>query len=332
MSNPDHATIHTDGYRCGCCQQTERRHVMTVRRDGEGRPAQFDLWTCQACGFIQLWPQPDDATLASYYNSHAYYSYHELSTRETARRLSFHDWLRHRIQRLSMETAGCSATPQSWDDRIRSLLCAPLRQRFAGMPRHSPTGPLLDIGCGDGLFLYELRRLGWTVAGLEMDAQAAVAARQYGLDVRDGVVEAPPFPHTSFSVVRMWHVLEHVRNPQLVLAAARRLLMPGGELILGIPNADGLYRQCFGRRWAGWDLPRHLGHFSPRTIRQLLEHEGFRVTLLRCSSVGTGAASLVTVHPWFNHPAIRYPLVLVDLLLDLLGLGDALEVIAEAPS
>jgi len=189
----------------------------------------------------------------------------------------------------------------------------------------------LDIGCGDGVFLFELQRLGWAASGVEMDASAVQAARRQGLDARQATVEDLPFPPGSFAIVRMWHVLEHVRDPRAALTNARRLLRPGGELILGVPNVSSLYRWCFGPRWSGWDLPRHLGHFSPRTLMRLLRETGFTVVSIRSDSVGTGAGSLAALWPWCNHPVIRYPLIFLDLPLDLLGLGDALEVIAVAP-
>ncbi len=315
-------------YQCGCCLSDRATPFVTIPRDGEGRMASFTLWQCHGCGFIQLWPQPDDVTLAAYYNADTYYAYRELSIRETTTRLTFHDSLRHYIQRLIMETSSCSMRPKAWRDRWRAVLAAPIRRRFGGVPSHKPTGPLLDIGCGDGIFLYELQRLGWTAEGMEMDPRAVEAARRFGIKVRQGTIDAIPFPPASFAIVRMWHVLEHVRDPRTALRNVRRLLRPGGELIIGIPNVAGLYRWCFGRRWSAWDLPRHLSHFSPTTIRRALESEGFRLVSLRCSSVGTGSGSMTTLWPWLNHPIVRYPMVLLDIPLDLLGVGDALEVVA----
>lgn len=319
-----------DGYHCGCCGGLEATRCVALRKDGEGRPGEFALWRCQTCGFIQLWPQPEEATLAAYYNSGTYYAYQELSTREATTRLTVHDWLRHSIQRLIMETSPCSMRPKTWRDRWRAVLAAPIRRRFGGVPAHQPTGPLLDLGCGDGMFLYELQRLGWTVAGMEMDERAVEAARRFGIEVRQGTTDAIPFPPESFSVVRMWHVLEHVRDPRTAVRNARRILRPGGELIIGVPNVACLYRWCFGPRWSGWDLPRHLSHFSPKTIRRLLEAEGFQIRALHCSSVSTGSGSVTALCPWLNHPVVRYPLVLLDIPWDLLGIGDALEVVAVA--
>src|SRR3989338_10254335 len=165
MANSDGGAVTAPAqYQCGCCLSDRATPFVTIPRDGEGRTASFTLWQCRGCGLIQLWPQPDDATLAAYYRSETYYAYQELSTRETATRLTLHDSLRHYIRRLIMETSPCSMRPKAWRDRWRAVLAAPIRRRFSGVPSHKPAGPLLDIGCGDGIFLYELQRSGWTLA------------------------------------------------------------------------------------------------------------------------------------------------------------------------
>ncbi len=124
----------------------------------------------------------------------------------------------------------------------------------------------------------------------------------------------------------MWHVLEHLRDPQAALAAVRRLLRPGGEVILGVPNLSCASRWCFGEHWCGWNLPRHLHHFTVKTIKRLLEEAGFDVQAVRCHSVGTSYYSFTTRYPSLTHPLIRAAFVLADGPIDLLGLGDSLDV------
>ncbi len=316
-------------YRCVCCLFDRARFLHTLTRDGEGHRGRFDLWRCSRCGFIQLRPQPDEATLRQYYDAETYYAYRELSSRQLSAPPYAKGGGGYLIRRWVMETAACSGRPHTWRDHVSSVPAAMLRRRLVGgLPTHPPNGPLLDIGCGDGLFLAELKRLGWTVSGIEMDAGAVQAAQRHGLDVRQGTVEALPFSQGSFAVIRMWHVLEHVRDPRVAIANARRLLQPNGELIIGIPNVSSFYRWLFGPRWFGWDLPRHLSHFSPTAIRHLLASQGFRVTSLRSSSVGTGYRSMITTYPRLTHFGLQCALALLDLPMDWIGFGDGLDITA----
>ena len=153
-----------------------------------------------------------------------------------------------------------------------------------------------------------------------MDEQAVQNARRHELDVRLGTIDNIPFPSGSSAVVRMWHDLEHLRNPQAALAAVRRLLRPGGEVIRGVPKTSCVSRWCFGEHWCG------LHHFTKRTIRHLLKEAGFNVLAVRCHSVGTSYYSFATRYPRLTHPLIRGVFVLADGPIDLLGLGDSLDV------
>src|SRR5205823_10757107 len=80
----------------------------------------------------------------------------------------------------------------------------------------------------------------------------------------------------SFDVITMWHSLEHVHHPMKILREAHRLLVPGGRLLVAVPNIDSLPFRWFGSAWYGLDLPRHLTHFAPWTLHLMLERAGFR--------------------------------------------------------
>jgi SAM-dependent methyltransferase len=131
---------------------------------------------------------------------------------------------------------------------------------------------LLDVGCGDGTFLLAAREKRWSVVGTEMNPEIARAA---GLEVRESLEAFATDP--PFDCVTFWHSLEHVRDPKGMLAAASRLLAPGGTLFVAVPDAEGVQARVFGARWFHLDVPRHLFHFGERSLQRLLESSGLEV-------------------------------------------------------
>jgi SAM-dependent methyltransferase len=117
-----------------------------------------------------------------------------------------------------------------------------------------------------------------------MDQSSEAVARirdELGVRAVVGTLPHPDLEPRSIDVVTMWHSLEHVHQPLDALRAARRLLAPGGRLIMAVPNIDSTAFRWFGPAWFGLDLPRHLAHFTPTTLRLMLDKAGFRMTAIR---------------------------------------------------
>jgi SAM-dependent methyltransferase len=149
-------------------------------------------------------------------------------------------------------------------------------------------GKLLDVGCGDGKFLNLMRGLGWAVDGVDFDSKAIINAKEkYGLNLHCGALEGVNFPKESFDAVTMSHVIEHLPDPLLLLQEVRRILKPGGRLVVTTPNSDGYGHQKFAAYWFGIDPPRHMKIYSPRTLRICAEKLGFRE--IRTITVATNA-------------------------------------------
>jgi 2-polyprenyl-3-methyl-5-hydroxy-6-metoxy-1,4-benzoquinol methylase len=149
------------------------------------------------------------------------------------------------------------------------------------LPWHGE-GRLLDFGCGYGSFLERMHRQGWRVTGLDISRPAIQRIRQeFGLPALLGTLPHPDLKPASFDVITMWHSLEHVHDPREVLRQAYFLLAPGGKLLVAAPNIDSLPFRWFGQYWYGLDLPRHLTHFTPDTLRAMLTTAGFRVDRIR---------------------------------------------------
>lgn len=135
---------------------------------------------------------------------------------------------------------------------------------------------LLDVGCNQGDFLFYLKNKGWLVQGVELSDHAAEIAAKKGLDIEVGDFVSMNLKK-KYDVITFWHVLEHLSEPSEALAKARSLLHQTGHLILSVPNADSWQAKIFGKYWSGYDAPRHLFHFSPRSLKILLDKNGFSV-------------------------------------------------------
>ncbi len=167
-----------------------------------------------------------------------------------------------------------------------------MHKRRRLVTRYVSGGQLLDVGCGAGHFLDEMRGArGWQVRGVEPSAGAAQAAQDRGLDVYPGDLAAAGFPDGAFDAVTLWDVVEHLHDPQAVLSEVRRILRPGGALVLRTPSVDSLDARVFGSYWAGLDSPRHIAVFSCRTLARLLAAAGFRL-----DSLATGSGSFGVWH------------------------------------
>jgi SAM-dependent methyltransferase len=142
---------------------------------------------------------------------------------------------------------------------------------------HKDGNRLLDFGCGSGKFLQEMNALGYQVLGVDAADSVVLHIREeLDLPALAGDLSHPDVRASSFDVITMRQSLEHVHDPQRTLRQARRALAAGGRLYVSVPNIDSLPFRAFGPAWYGLDLPRHLTHFTPTTLREILVRTGFR--------------------------------------------------------
>jgi 2-polyprenyl-3-methyl-5-hydroxy-6-metoxy-1,4-benzoquinol methylase len=143
-------------------------------------------------------------------------------------------------------------------------------------------GRVADIGCGEGLFLGSMKRLGWEIAGCEISSRAATRAEnKLQCAIHRGEFETLPAAVGPFDVVMLWHVLEHVSKPQDLLSSIYSRMRSGGVLIVGIPNGDSWQARLFGPHWFHLDPPRHLHQMGSHHLRHLAERTGFQVQEIR---------------------------------------------------
>jgi 2-polyprenyl-3-methyl-5-hydroxy-6-metoxy-1,4-benzoquinol methylase len=206
----------------------------------------FEIVKCSGCGFRFTNPRPEAGELGKYYQSEEYISHSD------SRKGLFASV----YQKVRNYTLG----------KKRNLV-----------NKYSKKGEILDIGCATGQFLNTMASDGWGATGIEPDEKTrnnAISA--YGLKVFPEE-KLHSFTEASFDVITMWHVLEHVSDLNGRMAEISKLLKPGGTVIIAVPNCESADAKKYKDFWAGYDLPRHLYHFTKSDIMRLAEKFGFEI-------------------------------------------------------
>lgn len=218
-----------------------------------GSPGMWHIVRCGTCSLEQTAPRPTGPELKTLYET--YYNYGgEKGTRYTGWRDRF---FASRLYRFILKIDG-------------------------DMSFHEErgTGRLLDVGCNEGRNLVFFRRAGFNPEGVELNAHAAEAARRRGFMVYETDL-AHLEPSLPFDRLVLSNVLEHTLDPRATLADVRRVLAPGGEVWISLPNRRSWQRALFGRRWINWHVPFHITHFDADSLVRLLKESGFDIVSLK---------------------------------------------------
>jgi len=149
---------------------------------------------------------------------------------------------------------------------------------------------VLDVGCGNGDFLYQLQKFfSCRVSGVDISENAVLCAeKQYGLDVFQGDILSAPFEANTFDLITARSCIEHIPDPAGVLKKVFALCKPSGWLFIKTPNFDSFAAKLFKDKWYHLDCPRHLYIFSPSNITALLEKCGFEVVKISYETSSKG--------------------------------------------
>src|ERR1700719_2015283 len=206
------ASSGTRRLACALCGSLEAQPILEKRIDGRGGRAAtvaFRLWRCAACGLVRTEPQLTPHELEPYYAEEYW--------------------------------GGIEATDSNWIRRDQ-------RHRTGFLQRFRGEGSVLDVACGLGFFLRALDPKRWDRYGIEpMPVPYREAARSLGPDrIRNTELIAAGLPSGKFDAITFWDSLEHLPNPRAVLQEAKRLLRPGGIVLIGLPNFCGYQARHFG--------------------------------------------------------------------------------------
>lgn len=203
----------------------------------------FQVVECDSCGFVFTNPRPFEKDLGNYYKSDTYISHSDTS--------------KGLVNKL-----------------YKAIRKITLNQKHSLVSPFIQAGSLLDIGCGTGAFLNYCKQQGVSVNGIEPDSDARnFGINNYRIDVFPEN-KLHEFTNNSFSVITMWHVLEHVANLNERVSEINRLLTDKGRVFIAVPNHLSYDAQYYKDNWAAYDVPRHLNHFDHRSIKSLFEQHG----------------------------------------------------------
>lgn len=232
---------------CPLCGNSQITDTLSIKDHSISQEI-FQLKSCNNCNFLFTTPVPDQDTIGKYYASDVYISH----------------------------TDSNKGVIEQLYQLVRKRTLAGKRKLIAAFTQLEK-GSILDYGCGTGAFLHEMNLNGWEAHGIEPDAGARAKAEQ----LIGGTVGLPHelknLPTQAYNVVTMWHVLEHVHELNGTIQELKRLLKPDGKLFIAVPNHQSYDAQHYGAYWAAYDVPRHLYHFSPQTMKSLMKRHGLKI-------------------------------------------------------
>ena len=257
--------------RCALCGSDNPKLLFVGYDRLHHIPGEFNVVQCQECSLIYLNPRPAWNDMKKFYPS-SYAPY-----------------------------ISSSSSLQRWIHR------GGLRKKRHLVRKYKPYGTLLDVGCATGDFLQMMSYdKNWKLFGLEPNPEAARQAAQIsGVNIFCGRLEDAIYPSGFFSVITMWHVLEHLYEPLSALGKLRQALRPDGVLIMAVPVLDSVDAKLFGPYWSGYDVPRHLVTYSKATLLKILSQSGF--SLVRFESfIGGYDAFRISLDFWAEERLKRW--------------------------
>ena len=232
----------------------------------------FELWECRECTTKFTNPRPHKENLSKYYESSEYLSH----------------------------TANKQGPLGKFYNVLRIIN---IHNKYKLLNQYTTKGKVLDIGCGTGEFLHYLDKKGWECQGIEPNEAARKYAKEtYQLPIEDeNILKKLPAKH--FDLITLWHVLEHIPEINDRLLDINRILKDDGTIFLALPNPASWDAISYNSYWAGYDVPRHLYHFSQTAVHFLAQQNGWKIITTKPLKMDAYYVSLLSErYKSNNHP------------------------------
>jgi len=210
----------------------------------------FTLLLDKNSDLLITFPKPDDNKLYKYYESDTYISH-------TDSKKSILDKVYQIVKNYAIKQKIKLINSQNSDEKS-----------------------ILDIGCGTGDFLKACKDKGWNIKGVEPNEKArdlALEKLNSEIYLAKNIEDLLKSNINGFDVITMWHVLEHIPNLEEYISILKELLKPEGTLIIALPNYKSFDAKYYKNFWAAYDVPRHLWHFSRKSMKLIFSDKKFEI-------------------------------------------------------
>lgn len=225
--------------KCPVCESEKTRLYLKLKDYFLSQEA-FEIVECEDCKMLFTTPRPDKSVIGNYYKSEDYLSHNE-------HKKGLVPWIYNHVKKVNIRN----------------------KFKIACGDRTNPH--LLDFGCGVGDFLHYAQQKGCEIMGCDMSEDA----RKFASEKLGKTVVTPEeifaLPHSTFDVITMWHVLEHIDNLKYQTEQLHRLLKDNGRLVIAVPNFMSYDAQYYKDKWAAFDVPRHLNHFHKESLQNVFK-------------------------------------------------------------
>lgn len=237
--------------KCKICDDDCKLKYKDLFDDRYGYPGRFDLFKCISCGFMQTNPELKKEQMAELYTN--YYPRQNITVEQVKNSAKYRFGIWFKIKAWILGT-----------NNICHYYIKPNKK-------------VLDIGCGNGASLLDIKYQHAEAYGIEEDRNIEQIAKQLDLNIFFGSLEQTNYPDNYFDYITMSQVLEHIPDPLNFLNLAIKKLRPGGKIILSFPNVKSIYCKIHKRKWINWHIPYHFNFFSDECLKILAKKLGLRI-------------------------------------------------------
>jgi SAM-dependent methyltransferase len=243
--------------KCKICQSECRLISKDLFDDRYGYPGKFSIYECINCGFALTEPQLKKEQMKELYTN--YYPRKNTTVKEVRDAARYKSGILFKIK----------SWINGWDNTCHYYI--------------KPKSKVLDIGCGNGFSLLEIKSQLGEAYGIEEDRNIEPIARELSLNIFFGSLEQASYPNIYFDYITMSQLLEHIPDPIDFLNLAIKKLSPTGKIIMSFPNKNSIYRKINKSKWINWHIPYHLNFFTNRSIKILAKQLNLKID--KCKTV-----------------------------------------------